>query len=220
MARPKEGYKLKNGDKVDGITTITSRFKESGGLMYWACKMGQKYHDLPTHKALYGERDEAADIGTLAHELFQLYLRGKKGTYLPVGIPDDVIKKAGLAFQNACNWWKQQNAKILEMETSLVSEEHKYGGTFDILASINKQPELYEIKTGGVYVDSIMQVAAQSQLLKEAKRIKVKGYNLLRFSKEEADFSHRHFDNLDDALEMFLLLRQAYDLDKKLRKRL
>ncbi len=183
-------------------------------MMYWAEKMRQKYPDIPTQQALYGERDEAARIGTQAHELFQSYLRGDKEAQIPTS--DKSLK----AFQNAVKWWKQQKATILDMEVPLVSEKHKYGGTRDLLASINKQPELYEIKTGGVYVDSIMQVAAQGQLLREAQRIYVKGYNLLRFSKEQGDFTHFHFDNLDDALEMFLLLRRAYDLDKVLKKRL
>ncbi len=45
------------------------------------------------------------------------------------------------------------------------------------------------------------------------------GFHLCRFSKENGDFSHHYWPNLDDAREQFILLRRAYDLDKQLKKR-
>ena len=35
------------------------------------------------------------------------------------------------------------------------------------------------------------------------------GDHIGRFSKDHGDFSHHYFDNLDDALRMFILLREA-----------
>ena len=45
------------------------------------------------------------------------------------------------------------------------------------------------------------------------------GYHILRFAKEAGDFSHHFFPDLSEAWEMFILLRKAYDIDLKLKKR-
>jgi hypothetical protein len=41
MAHPSGGYHNKDGQRVPGTTTIIGRFKDSGGLMYWAKDQGQ-----------------------------------------------------------------------------------------------------------------------------------------------------------------------------------
>ena len=45
MARPYKGYEI-DGEKVPGVTTVLSRFKESGALMYWAWKQGTEGKDF------------------------------------------------------------------------------------------------------------------------------------------------------------------------------
>jgi len=71
MARPKAGYFLKDGNRVPGTTTITGRFKESGGLVYWAWDLGKKGID-------YREaRDTAASAGTLVHAMVEAHAAGE-----------------------------------------------------------------------------------------------------------------------------------------------
>src|SRR5687768_2946630 len=36
MPTPKKGYYTKRGERVPGVTTILSRFKDSGALIHWA----------------------------------------------------------------------------------------------------------------------------------------------------------------------------------------
>jgi len=64
MARPASGYRLKDGTRVPGVTTIIGRFKDSGGLLYWAFEQGQAA-ERGEISNLYDKRDEAADAGTL-----------------------------------------------------------------------------------------------------------------------------------------------------------
>ena len=40
MATPKKGYRYQN-EVIPGTTTIISRFKDSGALMYWAHQQGK-----------------------------------------------------------------------------------------------------------------------------------------------------------------------------------
>jgi hypothetical protein len=79
-----------------------------------------------------------------------------------------------------------------------------------------------DVKTSsGVYRDNLLQVAAYRHLWEENNPgLKMNGgYHILRFAKEAGDFSHHFYPNLDEAWEMFLHLRAAYDLDLKLKKR-
>lgn len=214
MARPKQGYFL-DGTRVPGTTTITGRFKDSGALMYWACSQGQKYPNKPTMEALRGEAEEAAEIGTQAHELFEAWLHNEYENVVHEGIHP----KAFQAFDNACRWWNQQKGKVVWSEEPLVSPSMRFGGTPDHVIKVGRKLRIMDVKTGGVYMDALLQVAAYGYLVEEVKGQKISGYDIVRFSKDEADFVHRSFEDLSDAWEMFKLLRQAYDLDSKLKKR-
>src|SRR5216683_7786479 len=71
MPTPKAGYFLKDGSKVPGTTTIIGRFKDSGGLMFWAFEQGK------SGKArLYDDAEKAADIGTCAHAMVEARIKG------------------------------------------------------------------------------------------------------------------------------------------------
>ncbi len=76
MARPKGGYKNKEGQRVPGVTTIIGRFKDSGGLMFWACEQGKAIERGEIDK-LYDKRDEAAEAGTIAHALVEMHISGE-----------------------------------------------------------------------------------------------------------------------------------------------
>ena len=76
MARPKGGYKNKDGKRVPGVTTIINRFKDSGGLMWWAFEQG-KAAERGEIGSLYDKRDEAAEAGTIAHNLFEMFINGE-----------------------------------------------------------------------------------------------------------------------------------------------
>jgi len=76
MGRPKGGYINKNGIRVPGTTTIIGRFKDSGGLLYWAFEQG-KAAQRGEISSLYDKRDEAGEAGTIAHALIEMHLRGE-----------------------------------------------------------------------------------------------------------------------------------------------
>ncbi len=63
-------YRTRGKERVPSVTTVLGKFKESGGLMYYAYRRG--LDDLPLHD----HKREAADIGTLAHEMAENYTKG------------------------------------------------------------------------------------------------------------------------------------------------
>lgn len=217
MPTPAQGYRLKDGSRVPGVTTILGRWKESGGLLQWAFKQGQS-----GARSLYEERDKAADIGTLAHAMADARMRGTDPEAALIGAPDEFKDKARTAFRTFDNWRANQRMECIACETQLVSEAHRFGGTPDFLMRGNGTLAMADIKTSnGIYRDMLMQVAAYRILWDENHPDDpiTGGFHIARFAKEFPDFEHRYFEDLTEAGELFLLLRKAYDMDAQLKKR-
>lgn len=228
MATPKAGYILPSGGKVAGVTTIIGRFKESGGLMQWAFKCGQD-----GQKSLYEKSDVACDIGTAAHAMIEAHINGAEPTGAKeyTGLPQEQQTKAENAFGQYLKWAAQTNVELLSkyQEMQLVCPEMKFGGTPDAIGRIGNDIVLLDWKTSNaVYGDHLIQLAAYGYLIEHGVRMSdykstglkiTGGFHLLRFSKDHDDFEHRYFATLDDEWRMFVLYREAYELDKKLKGR-
>lgn len=212
MPTPKAGYFLKDGTKVPGTTTIIGRFKEAGGLIHWSWECGKKGLD-------YREvRDQAADAGTLAHELVERWINKQP---LDITGPDEVVKKARNAFSAFLEWADQTRLQVTHTEVRLISEKYQYGGTLDAML-VNGKFALGDWKTSNrIYGDYLIQLAAYGNLWAEnfPDQPITGGYHLMRFAKEHGDFSHHYFSELNEAFEAFVLMRRLYDLDKQLKKR-
>lgn len=220
MARPKGGYKTKDGKRVIGVTTVTGRFKDSGGLLWWAFEQG-KAAERGEIDSLYDKRDEAGDAGTLAHDMVESYVKFADPPDLS-NYTDEVIRLGTQGFENFKTWKANSRIEILEQEVPLVSEVYRYGGCLDAIGKDSTdQLCLLDWKTGGIYVEQLLQIRAYKQLWEEENPDKplTGGFHLCRFAKEHADFSHHFWSELDDAWSQFKLLRKAYDLDKLLKKR-
>lgn len=218
MPHPKEGYRLADGTRVPGTTTIIGRFKDSGALIRWAWQQGKDGLDL------YETRDTAANIGTAAHSMVEASIRGKdpEAALVETGLPDEHRDRARGAFHAYQTWASMSRLEIVDQEMMLVSERHKFGGTPDAIGLVNGELCLVDWKTSnGVYSDFLLQLAAYRILWEERHpdRPLVGGFHLCKFSKDYGDFAHHYFSELDDAARMFLHLRAAYDYDKVLRKR-
>jgi len=222
MPHPKGGYKLKNGSKVPGVTTIVGRFKESAGLLWWAFEQG-KAAERGEINSLYDKRDESADAGTLAHLLVENQIKGLPKMNL-AKYPRDIRKLAKQGFHNYLTWAANNKIVIIQQEMELISERYKFGGCPDAIGrDAQKKLCLLDWKnSNGVYKDYLIQLAAYKHLWEEnnPKNPITGGFHLCRFSKENADFHHHYWTELDDAWKQFKLLRQAYEIDKKLKKRL
>ncbi len=219
MARPKGGYRLKDGTRVPGVTTIIGRFKDSGGLLWWAFEQGQKF-ERGEISGLYEKRDQAAEAGTLCHDMVEAHIRKWEMPDLEKYDPELVLL-AQQGFENYIRWEKTTNIEVVETEKSLVSERYGYAGTPDAIMA-DGQLSIGDWKTSnGVYVDMIIQLAAYKNLWEEnyPDRLITGGFHLCRFSKENADFTHHFWAELDDAWEQFKLFLRAYHIDKKLKKR-
>lgn len=219
MARDKKwpAYKDASGQKVPSVTTILSRFKDSGGLLYWANKIGLK------GKTLDEGRDPAAAAGTIAHELVEWDIKGQKTPY-PTW-PDtnpETVAKGEAAFGSYKKWAAMTLLEVRHTEVALVSERYKFGGRLDAMGVVGNELVLLDWKSSNsVYVDYTLQMAAYGALWHEHYPTHpiVGGYYLCRFAKEEGDYGVHHFPKLDRELVAFLKMRELYDLMKDCEKR-
>ena len=210
-------YKTTDGKRVPGVTTILSRFKESGGLIHWAWQLGSEGKDYRK------VRDEAADAGHIAHAWIDDTIHGRSLTEYPDADPLTVDK----AFESLSafkEWSSQVGLQIVDTERPLVSEVHRFGGTYDAIGVLaGKAPILLDWKSGNrVYPDHIVQVAAYRALVRECHPA-VQGLEsacLLRVDKEFASFAYYSFPAqvLDAGWESFKKMRELYELDKTLKR--
>lgn len=239
MARPAR-YVLKDGSIVPSVTTIIGRFKESGALIHWAAGQAAD-HVLKgvqaeiragssaispemvaslcaSAKSAYRDtRDAAGEAGHAAHAMIEADILGHPVTI--EGAPE-LVAKARSAYNAYRTWADGQKVEFLWTEKPMVSESHRFGGTPDALARIGGKVCLLDWKTSNsLYADYLIQLAAYATLIRENEGIHVEGFYLCRFAKENADFAAHFFPELNDAWRMFELLREAYELDKALKKR-
>lgn len=228
MAHPKGGYKNSEGSRVLGVTTVIGRFKDSGGLLYWAFNQGKAAERGEIEK-LYDKRDEAAESGTLAHSMVEAHINGEDPHSVLMDSVDPlsegtdaIMEQATNAFESYLNWASMTRLKIVEQEMPMVSEKYQFGGCPDAIGEINGELCLVDWKTSNsVYQDYLIQLAAYKQLWEENNpdRILTGGFHLCRFAKSHGDFAHHYFPELDEAWEQFKLFLQAYQIDKRLKKR-
>lgn len=207
-------YKDSAGKRVPSVTTILGRFKESGGLLYWANKAG--LDGLTLEQA----RTPAATAGTLAHELVEAHLRGEPEPELQ-GDPE-IIAKARGAYATYLKWESMTKLEVRHAEVALISEKYHFGGRLDAIGVVGNELVLIDWKTSNsVYLDYTLQMAAYQVLWEEAypDHPLVGGFHLCRFAKEEGDFGHHHFPKLEREAVTFLKMRELYDLTKDCEKR-
>ena len=207
---PTQPYYITVDDKkvrVPSVTTITGRFKDSGGLIHWAWQCGTDgidYRDA---------RDAAASAGTVAHGMIELFIKGEDPNSVECEDPE-MLAKAQQGFRNFKLWFSSSRVEILETEMPLVSETYRFGGCPDGLGTIGEDLTLLDWKTGNAtYIEHIIQVRAYGRLVEENQRGIVQRYDLCRFSKEGASFHHSSWsaEELEPAWQAFLKERALYD---------
>ena len=197
-------YKDANGNMLPGTTTVLSILAKPA-LYQWYFKMG-KAGENPFKK-----KDNAADIGTIAHAFVMCHLKGWEldtSNLVPANV--STAENCVLSYYE---WEKGQELKPILIESELVNGE--WGGTVDLYAELNGEPCLIDFKTSsGIYVDMSYQLAAYTQLLKD-NGYPVSRAIILNIGKDEnSDFQTKSWTNLDRELEIFRNCLNIYRLTR------
>src|SRR5437879_5365669 len=121
-------YYTSTGEQVPGVTTILGVLNKPA-LIAWANRMGLQGIDTAKYV------DEAASVGTLAHALIMEELGGL--TAHRSDFSADQIVRASHGVIVFRKWLESHDLKPMLLEQPLVSDEHRYGGTIDILANLD-----------------------------------------------------------------------------------
>ena len=189
MAKTKAhtAYKLKNGTRVKGVTTIQSNLGwNKHVLVAWARRTALAGDDPDA------VLKEAGAIGTLAHYLCECDIKGEEPELDDYSA--EQIEKAENAFLGYLEWKKMTKPKYEAIELKMVSEKYKVGGTADFVARINNSLVLGDIKTSkGIYPEMTAQLAAYRKMYIEIQpKAKIESAMILKLDKNSGAFSH-HF---------------------------
>jgi hypothetical protein len=217
MGRPKAGYQL-DGERVPGVTTISGRYKDPGGLLMWAWQQGRDGKDFRE------TRDAAADAGTCVHAMVESdwhQTAFDRSLYQP-----EALEKADHAYLGYIEWKLQTNLTIIKPELTLISRRHRFGGTLDAVM-IGGKLSIGDYKSSnGVYADMLVQVAGGYSLLwaEHYPEQPLHGMQLIRFSKpkhpdDPISFHHHYWsaEIFPIAQPLFLHFREAYELEKRIK---
>lgn len=216
--RPRGGYKNKTGKRVPGVTTITGRFKDSGGLIHWAWQTGLDGLDINE------VRDAAADAGTCGHEMIHSHVTG--GTFDYSEWEERVWKQAEHCYLAYLEWATQSTLKVQVSEQPLVSEKYQFGGTLDAIYASNTLRLLDYKTSNAIYPEMLIQVAGGYSLLWQEHYPDqvLHGVDLLRISKpkhpdDPVSFEHRHFsaEVFPICQKAFIHMLELYTLDKRIK---
>lgn len=205
-------YYTADGQRVPSVTTICKKIAwNTEGLIRWAHKVGL------AGQSLDDARQTATTTGTVAHAMIEASIKGEDADIS--GLPAPVIEGARQAFETWREWAELVRFEPIAAEQSLVSEKHRYGGTFDCV-SVNGKVTLTDWKTSlGLYPDHLLQVAAYGALWDEHHPEQpIERFALLRLGKDDPAFDHRVRDPNSEpmlaAWQMFVHARAQYDLAK------
>ena len=201
-------YKLADGKVVPGATTITGLLNKPQ-LVRWANKLGLEGIDSSKYT------DEAAAVGTLAHEMVQAHLQGEKvdtNMFSPLQV--ELAENALISFYE---WLARHDVEPILCEVPMVSEEYKFGGTVDCYCKLDGVPTLLDFKTGkAIYDEYFVQVSAYKQLLVE-RGYPVERVQILRIGRDETEgFEERAITDTRKYFKIFENLLEVYYLRREL----
>lgn len=205
-------YHNQSGKRVPSVTTYLHVLNKPA-LLKWAWECGLEGIDYTK------VRDNAADIGTLAHYLVLCHLASEAPDVTEYSPAD--LEKAETCLLKFWEWERSRKIEPIMLEEPLVSEEFQYGGTIDFYGRVDGIPTLLDFKTGkGVYDEMLYQVAAYARLLREHLQ-DVRQVKILRIGRNpEEGFEERTMDSARMVLyfDVFLACQKIYTLQKRIRK--
>ena len=209
--RAHQVYKLADGTRVPGTTTITGLLNKPA-LVRWANRLGLEGVDSAKYV------DSKASAGTLAHSLIEAHLTGESYNTYEYSRAD--IDAAANSVAKWKEWESGHNLRVRGIEMQLVSEQYRYGGTCDVLCELDGKLTLIDIKTSGsgIWPEMRIQVAAYEQLLVEAG-YPVEQRMIVRVGRDESEgfeVAELPTSESKERLRLFLALLEVYQIRRGL----
>ena len=206
MPTPRKGYWV-GKKRVPGVTTVIGRFKRAEGLMHWAWQKGCDGEDYRE------EKNQAATLGTIAHEIIDRYVHGADVPYsveVEFGILPFEAELVATAVDAFLEWWwpYEQHCEVIATETRLICPKLMFGGTPDGVFRYRDKVCLFDWKTSKrLYDDYNVQLAAYNYL-----------WNTYGVEKEEDKITGIIVDNMVNFETVKLFARENWEKLRLLKK--
>lgn len=186
-------WRMENGKKISipSVTSFTGIIDKSQQLIPWAVnlmvehltiKIGEItevdiYEASQLHKV---KKQEAADIGSLAHEWISSWLKGEN----PV-MPDNPSVQQ--AINSFLEYQDQNNIDWIQSEEIVYYNDNgiEYAGIFDAIAKIKNKLVLVDFKSSnGIYPEYMLQAAGYQLAYEWMNNVKIDRRMIIRLAKE------------------------------------
>lgn len=163
---------------------------------------------------------EHARLGTEVHALIEAWARQQVGL---AAEDHDVSDKAHFLFDDFLAWAGKANMKVLAPEMRVASAKFSFAGTLDLLSVVDDSLCVWDwkTKTGALYAEERLQLAAYRYCVQEATGIQPIG-RVLRIPKDGSEIKVLDPDEkttYQKTLMAFLALRSIYDWMRSLKAR-
>ncbi len=199
-------YKTSDGKQVAGVTTIIG-ILDKPAIHFWIARITKEGHDWTKF------RDAKASIGSLAHAMILAHFKGEQ--------PDtsdytaNQISAAENSYLKFLEWAKDKAFEPWHLEEPFVSEKYGYGGTPDYVGLISGIPTILDFKTGGIFEEHYIQLAAYEHLVSE-NGTSTTTLRILSIGRDETEsFEDKVIGNHERYWQIFLHCLGIYNLRKE-----
>ena len=207
-------YQLPDTTTVPSVTQVLNVLNKPA-LVHWAWKLGIENRDYKV------ERNKAANIGTLTHQMIIYFLKGQ--TLDCSQWQHNELEKANTYFAQFLEWHKTVQLEPILIEEPLVDNTYSFGGTPDCFALLNDTSTIIDFKTSkAIYPEMFHQLAAYWQLAlinKYVDNTHIPQLTILRLSPTE--YETQIITNTTSVhLGIFLSCLNIYNLQQKMKHHL
>lgn len=182
-------HKIYTNQKQERVPSVTTIISNNLGwnkqmLMAWSKKIA-----LTEGRDSDEIKDEAANIGTIAHYLIECKIKKEIPDISQYKKEDLLLARNGyLAFCQWEDWWKPD--EYIHSELELVSNNHNYGGTIDLIVRKDNALHILDIKTSNhVHPEMAIQLAAYKQMYEEVNNQKIESCNIIKVNKNKVSYN-------------------------------
>jgi CRISPR/Cas system-associated exonuclease Cas4 (RecB family) len=157
---------------------------------------------------------EAGYIGSSTHKWIETHIgyvvEGYVGEYRSAILPEHSAVRAGA--EAFLEWEREAKPEYLACERKVMSREHRFVGTLDLLAELDGKRTLIDIKTSNrIYAEHWLQAAAYQIALEEEDGEAVEQRAILHLPKVPGKKAKCHLEvNHEVDKECFLAVRKVY----------
>ena len=131
-------YKTETGEYYPSVTSILNFYPKNGFFHAWLKDVGHN-SDIIARKA--------ADEGTQVHNAIEAFLNGEEIKWMDSHGHANYSLDVWRMILRFSEFWKTHKPELIASEIHLLSHEHKYAGTCDLVVKLNDKIWLLDIKT-------------------------------------------------------------------------